>query len=470
MKSFTRSLALCTLTLFFAAAALGQQTGTKNKKEEDPFREDPLFSRSLSDLLRLPSDSSGGDGHEHHYFGDLYSYGLDHEATLEAGPYSSSALYGTYPSLPMLHYNRVNGLFLGVRKERMQWYHDDWLLGIPNLNVHGMLGYAFSLADWQYGIGLERFLGDRRHVLIGGEYHSATTTDDYWRVGLNETSFTSFFGGYDYLDYYKQQGWGAWTLVRSRRLFEGGVAYNSDRYSSLDRQTGWALFGAGGRYRPNPPVEYVNGLPVEEVDISALTVSASFNPKRLVLERRFTFSAALEAEFADPGLGRSDYSYERYQAELLTFYNFERGGMLKHRLRIGSITGEAPFMKAYQLGGVGSLRAIPYKSLNGGMPGNQMILSTTEVHFGSPDFGDSDWIDFDELYLSLFLDSGWTGYSPELEEGTDPFAGFDQFRFGDLYHNAGVGLGSSLVRCELAWDLENTSRAPVLWIRFNPTF
>lgn len=64
------------------------------------------------------------------------------------------------------------------------------------------------------------------------------------------------------------------------------------------------------------------------------------------------------------------------------------------------------------MGGIGSLRALPYKSMGAA---NEMILSNAEIQFGRPDHSRTrEWIDFDNFYLSLFLDSGWTSYNGEL--------------------------------------------------------
>ncbi|HKK46878.1 MAG TPA: hypothetical protein VJ964_15230, partial [Balneolaceae bacterium] len=252
------------------------------------------------------------------------------------------------------------------------------------------------------------------------------------------------------------------------RYFEGGIALSDDRFNSLDKESDWALFGSGGRYRENPPVDFQNGTPVDTANITSLTLSASFNPKRLVLSNNFTFSLTGTAEFANPGIGTaSDYDYSKYTGELISYINLDAGTVFKYRLRLSSITGNAPRFKQLFLGGVGSLRALPFKSLGAG---NQMILSNAELQFGSPRFGSNSWIDFDDFYISLFLDSGWTDYDPELQNTTNPFSGFDRFRFSDLKHNGGIGIGSSLIRCELAWDLNDPGRAPVFWIRFNPTF
>jgi len=460
-----RILLITTLLIGVTFSGIAQ-TGS-DSTSTDPFKNDPFFSRPISDFFNKNSDHrSPRQESTEEMVTNLNDEGLDFRGVIEAGPYNSSQLYSVYPNLPMIRYNRVDALFLGVKQERMQWYRDDWL-GIPQFHPHGLIGYSFGQKEWDYTLGFEKMIGRQNHVILGGEYHNATTTNDEWRVGLNETSITAFTGGYDYLDYYKQQGWGGYLLARSDRYFEGGVAFSEDDFHSLDRESDWALFGAGDRYRVNPPVDIVNGFPLEQIELATLTFSASFNPKRLVLSNGFTFSMNGTAEFADTGIGTSDYKYSKYTGEMISYFNLGAGTILKYRLRMSNITGEAPRFKQLYLGGVGSLRALPYKSLGAG---NAMILSNAELQFGNPINASGDWIDFDDFYFSLFLDSGWVDYNSDLVEASGPFKGFKNFSFPDLQHNGGIGLGSSLFRAELAWDLNDTDRAPVFWIRFNPTF
>jgi len=471
-----RTLIAVGLIFLFTGPALAQLK--PDTTENDPFKNDPFFSAPLKDLLRHPNTDpdSVSESEEHdtkHFVSQLNEEGLDFRGVIEAGPYNSNPLYSVYPNLPMIHYNRVDALFLGISKERMQWYQDDWLLGIPEIHLQGLIGYSTGQKEWQYTLGMEKYIGRKHHVMIGAEYHNATTTNDNWRVGLNETTLTAFFGGYDYLDYYKQKGWGFYLLTRSNRYFEGGLAFSDDRFNSLSKTTDWALFGSGDRYRPNPPVHSpsfgaLTALPSDTANITSLTFSASFNPKRLVLSKGFTFSLTGTAEFADPGIGTdSDFNYQKYTGELISYIHLEPGGVFKYRLRMSTITGESPRFKQLYLGGIGSLRALPYKSMGAG---NQMILSNAELQFGSPRFGSNGWIDFNDFYISLFLDSGWTDYDSRLEDSSNPFGGLDRFKLSDLKHNGGIGIGSSLIRFEMAWDLNNTSRAPVFWVRFNPTF
>ncbi|WP_138429692.1 hypothetical protein [Fodinibius saliphilus] len=444
------------------------QSTSDSTNSHDPFKNDPYFNDPIKKFFnRTEKEEDDTDDKHMQRFADLNEEGLDFQGVFEAGPFNSNALYTIYPHLPMIHFNRVNSLFLGYREERMQWYNDDDWLDIPNIRMHGMLGYSTGQRDWQYSLGLEKTIGRREYIIIGGEYHNATTTNDSWRVGLNETSLTSFAAGYDYLDYYKQQGWGAYLLARSRQYFEGGIAYADDQYNSINKETGWALFGADGRYRDNPPVDMQNGGAVDRVNLSSIYVSASFNPKQLLLTRHFTLSFNGMSEYTDPSYGSSEFDYTKFTGELISYLNFEPGSIIKHRLRVSGINGKAPRFKQLYLGGIGTMRALPYKSMGAG---NEMVLSNFEIHFGEPDFNSKEWIDFDDFYLSLFLDSGWINYNPELVDSKSPISGFSDFAISELMHNGGIGIGSSLVRAELAWDLNHTSKAPVLWIRFNPTF
>lgn len=473
-----RILKIAGVIFLFASPVMAQSVPDSTGR--DPFKNDPFFSAPLKDLLRHPktekdSVKKSEDHKTRHLVNQLNEEGLDFRGIIEAGPNNSNPLYSVYPNLPMIHYNRVDALFLGVSQERMQWYQDDWLLGIPEIHLQGLIGYSTGQKEWQYTLGIEKYIGRKHHVMIGTEYHNATTTNDNWRVGLNETTLTAFFGGYDYLDYYKQKGWGFYLLTRSNRYFEGGLAFSDDRFNSLSMTTDWALFGSDDRYRPNPPVVnnsfglgMLSRTSTDTVNITNLTFSASFNPKRLVLSKNFTFSLTATAEFANPGIGTpSDFDYQKYTGELISYINLEPGSVFKYRLRMSTITGEAPRFKQLYLGGIGSLRALPYKFMGAG---NQMILSNAELQFGSPRLGSNSWINFEDFYISLFLDSGWTDYDAELQHSQNPFTGLDRFKLSDLRHNGGIGIGSSLIHVEMAWDLNNMSRAPVFWIRFNPTF
>lgn len=458
-------LPLLTIILLLPLALSAQQS----EQTEDPFKRDPLFNKSLEELMgresEADSDSASTSINPQQRVRSFNQEGIDFDGALEAGPYNTNPLYNRFPNLPMIHYNRVNGLFLGIKKERMQWYDYGSIVDLNRFRVHGLIGYGTASRRWDYAIGLERFIGRNNRVLIGGEFHRAAATEDYWRVGLIESTFTSLFAGYDFPDYHLKDGFGAYIAFRGKRWYEGAFSYNNDDFSSLSVGTTYSFFGKASTLMPNQPID----LTADTTNIQRLNIALAFNPKRLILTRYFSMSAMTEIELADNSGFENDFSYSSYIAELNLFSNFEPGSVLKWRIRAGSITGNAPLFKQLQLGGIGTLRGSPYKVF----VGNQMLLSNIELQFGDIIGGGNEWVDFDSFYTTFFLDSGFARQSETLLDASSPFDDMGGFSFDDLQHDIGVGVGSDLVRAELAWPLTRTDRfgtAPVFWIRLNPTF
>lgn len=428
--------------------------------EDDPFKESPFFSRPVHELLREPPKDWGNKEkvRQKKTYRKFDDSGVDFGDLFVRDVYSAPLIYAQYPVLPMVHYNRVNGLYLGVQQERMAWHDYDFLFDIPGISITGGLGYAFALEEWQYALGLEKRIGEREYVILGAEYHNQTTTDDYWRVGVNETSITALGAGYDFLDYYKLEGYGAYALFRTRRFVEFGITYNNDDYLNLEQQTDYAFFGSASTFRPNQDID--------ELNLKSVTLGASFNPNNLILSSVFSFNTNLLYEMADWDSFDNETEFRRVIAESELYFRLDRNTVWKTRLRAGHITGNAPLQRTFELGGVGSLRARPYKFLANN---NQYLLGNSELQFGQSGWGDR-WLDFSSFYLSLFLDSGWTQFNPDLVDGSSPFEGWGDFSLPDAFFDVGAGLGTSFARVEVAWRDANFESSPVVWIRFNPTF
>ncbi len=441
----------------------GSVFAQQTEEEEDPFKNDPFFRKPLVEFFGDKSgeeDSVGVDVKKR--VRRLQQEGLDFDGAFEAGPYNTNPLFNQFPNLPMIHYNRVNGFFLGIKKERMQWHDQSYLFNIARFRPHGMAGIGFASGRWEYAVGLERFIGVKNRIMIGAEFHKATATEDYWRVGLTETTITSFFASYDFPDYHLKDGFGAYVAVRGKRWYEAAFSYNNDDISTLDVESRFSLFGKRSVFRQNQPIDMLT----DSTNIERFGIALAFNPKRLVMTRLFSFSAMTEIELADNSAFNNSFNYNKYLLEFVFFSNFEPGSLLKWRLRAGSITGNAPLFKQFQLGGIGTLRGSPFKFFTG----NQMLLSNLELQFGQIAGGGNEWIDFDSMYLTFFLDSGFSRMSETLAESNNPLNDIGGFSFGDLQHDLGVGLGSDLVRAELAWPLKRFGETPAFWIRFNPTF
>lgn len=450
------------LTILFLVLLPG--IGFAQQSKEDPFKRDPFFTKSLDEFFGAGDQSEEGEKivDTERAIKRVSNTGIDLGGSFEAGPYYSNSLYSQYPNLPMIHYNRVNGLFLGIRRERMQWQHRGGFLKVQQIYPHGFIGYGTASKEWEYSIGLEKLFGEERRFMIGGEYYKATSTEDYNRTGLIENSLTSFFGAYDFMDYQKMEGFGIYSVFRTARWVEAAFSYNNDRFNSLEQNTSYSLFGRSGTYRPNSPIDLFS----DEIDLDRYSASLSFNPRNVLLTDRFTFSASLAAELADNSDSDFDYRYNKYWSTLKVFYNFEPGSILRWRMNAGGITGNAPDFKDFYLGGIGTLRGSPFKYFRG----NQMLASNLEVQFGTPSSRAGEWIRDYNLHLLFFLDSGWTRDIPELRTGSDPTAGFKEFSFSEFQHDAGVGIGTGAFRFEVAWPLKEFESTPAFWIRLNPTF
>lgn len=442
----------------------------QHSETEDPFKRDPLFTRSLDELFGISEEEPGEEAVRDERGERRVRYmayrGIDLGGSIEAGPYHSSALYSQYPNLPMIHYNRVNGLFLGLRKERMQWYRYSQFLNIPGINPHGFIGWGTASKEWEYAIGAEKLIGRKGHLMVGGEYHRGSATEDFNRVGLNETTLTSLMAGYDFPDYYKMEGFGLYTLVRTRRWLEAGFSYSRNSYTSLQANTDYSIFGKSSIYRPNPPLDPES----DSMDLAIYSLSLAFNPRLALISHDFTIGAQIVAELADNSGSDSDYRFNKFFSEVKMFYNFEPGSLLSWRVQAGEITGRAPAFKQFYLGGIGTLRGSPYKFFSG----NQMVASNIEIKLGRPSAGNRRWMSNYHLHLLLFLDSGWTGSTSEHSGSDDPLSRqsdtLKSFRISDLQHDFGIGLGTGAFRAELAWPLKTFDSSPVFWIRFNPTF
>ncbi len=433
-----------------------------SEEESNPFERNLIFGPTIDEILAEDDPFKFDETEIKRNVRYLSTTGLDLGGGFEAGPYYSNQLYSQYPNLSTVHFNRVNGLFIGLKKERMQWYRRTSFLTIPEIQPHGFVGIGTASGKVEYGFGLERLFGEQRRFMKGAEYHKATATEDYWRTGLIENSLSSLFAGYDFMDYYQIEGLGIYAVYRTNRLFEMAFSYNIDEYSSLEQNTSFSLFGFERTFRSNPSIDQNADI----INLDKYNFSIAINPRNVLISERFTISTIFGVELADNSRSDANFRFNKYLTTLNLYYNVDAGSKLKWRLRTGSITGTAPAFKEFYLGGIGSLRGTPYKFYNG----NQMVHSTLELQFGSPGFYPGNWVKNYNLHLLVFLDSGWTTINEDLTTSVNPFEGFGNVAFSDFQHDAGLGVGTGVFRFEIAWPLNNFDRTLNLWVRFNPTF
>lgn len=352
--------------------------------------------------------------------------------------------YGLYRNIPSIRYNRVEGLFLGISREPLEWSDSD------RGRIFGQVGYGFGSKDWSYEIGAESRLGGRFSsndfdLKIGGSYHRNTSTNDLWKSSWAENSAAAFLFEHDFFDYYKTEGWSGYVVSRISPYAQLSVGYRADQYSSLDRETSWSLFGAS-EFRPNPGIV--------EGDMRSLVLSLEGGEVRSFNKKPAGGAFRLEAEIGQ-GLG-GDFDFSRYVGDVRGYAKISGDTGLNVRVRGGFTEGTVPIQKAFTVGGVGSIRAYNQNVFLG----TRMLLANAELALYNP--GIMDGLFRGMSVLGLF-DAGWTNSG-----------GKNEFSMDDVIPAAGfaVSFDDRAFRLEVAWPLKNmgTGTQPSVWLRIAPTF
>lgn len=426
------------------------------QNDDDPFADDPLFNKPTRDWFSADRITravkqrrdriirqSGVDDPYHDLTGYSYNPGFAALSSVK----------------PMIRYNRVDGVTLGLSSDELDWNQND------RFSPFGTIQYAFSREEWLYTLGVERLFGFDRSFKAGIEFHRTTDSDDGFRVGWNETSLTAFFAGYDYMDYYGRQGTSIYSVYNAWDAAEFTVMYRTDDIYNLERNTRYTMFGHKNTYRENPAIL----IGADTARVSQVVAGLRLNPMDKMLHPRFSASFDVLAQLGKSidGLD-SDYAYDKLETELRALFIIDAAAALKIRARAGQIVGNPTQNAFFYLGGPGTVRAMGFKEQSG----TSMALLNAELLLGEENNRRGDWVDemfdLDELQFKVFFDAGWVNENPVIPQvfGT----GFDSFSLKQLNTSLGVGVNLSTVRFELAWPTQDLAGTPALWVRLNPSF
>ncbi len=239
---------------------------------------------------------------------------------------------------PELWYNRVDAFHGGMGAE--------WDGGPLTLGGGG--GWSSGLEGddrWSYHGEARLEFGGRNEVFLDAGYVARTAsrydTDLYNRF-LN--SVDVLFGGDDYYDYYRSEGFTVSGGVQIDRLETTlSVGYRDEEHTSLAQTTNYDFLGQSTPLRANPDIDEGTLRAVT----ASLAIGDDFNPLGVTGRRRL----ALTVEHSTPGGLNSDFDYTRYG---LVFdwrqETFHRRRLLPNtldlRLVAGTSSGELPVQRA----------------------------------------------------------------------------------------------------------------------------
>jgi hypothetical protein len=361
----------------------------------------------------------------------------------------------------IFRYNRVEGLFLGLGSEK-KYYWD----GERNWNMYGTVGWGFKSHLWRGNLGLVRQFAILTNegsgiIELGAEGYSFTDTKDKWIITLHENTASALLMHEDFRDYFQRNGYTLHVAYYSKNDYlknELKFAYVADTYDSLTNKVDWALFGGGKRFRMNPAID--------PGKMRSMIVNGGVSTISKMGYGSEGWSLYANAEFARKNWG-SKLEFDQYILDLRRFQPLGRYHNFNIRIRAGSLVGDTLKQKMFDLGGLGTMNAFPFKS----EIGNRMLLINAELTISGSFVEELDfwpmWI-FQNVNILILSDAGFTrNASPTASV----FEGVETVKLNDFKHDFGVAFSnrSGSFRIGVAWRTDHPAPAQFI-LRFNRPF
>ena len=323
---------------------------------------------------------------------------------------------------PTIHYNRVEGLYLGMGMK----YGPSFL---PAITLLGEGGYGISNEEWRYRAGILKDFFEFNKLKICAEAFYLTASLDDWYIGSSENSFAALFLKEDFMNYFGKQGF---KVFVNQILLDNQVqlrieASNYD-YFAMTRCTNWAIFGKNKNFKQNPAVF--------EGNETSLKLIASYDGRDnpLFPISGWTIDAIYEHTTGDSTTNGLFLTLKYFQS----IYSLQR---FRTKVMFGSRVGSMAEQHTMDLGGLGTLPGFKDKEFQNG---NRFLLFNFQYLFGGELLSKLplSFIPlYDALTLSVFADIGWLNW--EKEENFSSFFGFDKIETNKLKTDVGLALSIS---------------------------
>jgi cytoskeletal protein CcmA (bactofilin family) len=354
----------------------------------------------------------------------------------------------------MFRYNRVEGLFLGLRLERDDWRDN----GSAWFDLYGHAGYGFSRKRGCYQIGLERSIFGKYGPVVGAEAHDIVDSEDEWIIPTFENSLAAFFLREDFQDYYRKEGYSAYVSHDISEYLTLTAEYRKDHHHHLKRKTHWSIFGGDKKFRENPLLD--------EIEFRSVAATITLDTRNSYKYPDQGWLINLIGEFAGKDLNKNGVDFDRFIVDIRRYQPITYGENLDFRLRAGSSRGNLPAHLKFDLGGISTLRGYKFKEFP---DENRMILGNIEyrIHGRRSPFNRMfGWSDFSFI---LFADAG---YIWSVDDTLKAQEGFDDLDWEDIYTSIGFAISNrdGNVRLNFAKRLDEKGEPIVVTFRINRPF
>ncbi len=354
----------------------------------------------------------------------------------------------------IFRYNRVEGLFLGVKLARPDWFDK----GDPWFNLFGHIGYGFAGKRACYQIGIERSFFGKYGPILGVEAHDITETEDEWIMPAFENSLAALFIKEDFNDFYRREGYAAYLTHHISEYLTLTGEYRKDKHLTLDRNTNWSIFGGDKKFRENPQIT--------EIDYKSVVADLTLDTRN---SRKYPDKGWLinvRGEFAGDEVKNENENFERFIVEVRRYQPMGFGENLDFRFRGGTSTGDVPTHLKYDLGGFSTLRGYNFKEFENE---NRMLLGNIEYRI----YGERNPLDrvlgIHDLNLILFADAGFLWSVPETYKAKQGFTDVDWDDFKTALGFA-ISNDEGNVRVNFAKRLDKKNQPFVVTFRISRPF
>ncbi len=263
--------------------------------------------------------------------------------------------------MPYLSYNRVDALTLGL--DMTFEPKTDW---IPAFRIRMARSFGRLTnsgqdhGEWLYDMRLEQPLLPNRAATIELAQFRVTKDDGFGQIGAAENVLNAVVFKYDWRDWFASEGWEATLRGKWRARWSGGVGYTA-RDDDPILSPG---YGANGLFRRSQ--DWRENPPADAGDFRAARFFVGYDSRAHGSKPRRGMWHRLEAETAGGSLG-GDFAYIRYLGDLRAYLAPAPSHFVKVRLMGGTTSQDdfLPLQRTFAVGGIGTLRATPFRQFRG---------------------------------------------------------------------------------------------------------
>lgn len=357
----------------------------------------------------------------------------------------------------MFRYNRVEGLFLGLRLDR-----DDLRDKSSWFDLYGHAGYGFARKHGCYQLGIERSFFGKWGPILGVETHDIVYSEDEWIIPTFENSLAALFLREDFQDYYRREGFSGYLSHDISENLTLTGEFRKDQHYNLKKKTNWSIFGGDKKFRDNPLID--------EIEFKSAVAKLTLDTRNSYKYPDQGWFVNLSGEFARKDFNNNGIDFDRYIFDIRRYQPITYGENLDFRLRAGSSRGDLPFQLQFDLGGLSTLRGYKFKEFADDSVNqyNRLLLGNIEYRIHGRRNPLNSFMGGD-LSLILFADAGYVWAVSDTIKAND---GFDDLDWDDLYTAIGFGISNrdGNVRLNFAKRMDRKGEPIVVTFRLNRPF